>query len=60
MHEIERLLFADVLVQRAAKVVGDVIFTVGERARAAELSDSLEKLKKLKIRFTEAMQGEDD
>ena len=31
-----------------------------ERARAAELSDSLEKLKKLKIRFTEAMQGEDD
>ena len=36
VHEIERLLFADVLVQRAAKVVGDVIFAVGERARAAE------------------------
>ena len=36
VHEVERLLFADLLVQRAAKVVGDVILAVGKRARAAE------------------------
>lgn len=36
VHEIERLLFADVLVQRAAEVVGDVVFAVGKCARAAE------------------------
>ena len=36
VHEVERLLFADVLVQRAAEVVGDVVFAVGKCARAAE------------------------
>ena len=36
VHEIERLLFANVLVQRAAEVVGDVVFAVGKCARAAE------------------------
>ena len=36
VHEVERLLLADVFVQRAAKVVGDVIFSVGKSACSAE------------------------
>ena len=36
MHQVERLLFADVFVQRAAERVGDIIFAIGKRARAAE------------------------
>ena len=35
-HELQRLLLADMLVERAAEVVGDVILAVGKRARAAE------------------------
>ena len=36
VHQLERLLLADVLVERAAEVVRDVVLPVGERARAAE------------------------
>ena len=35
-HQLHGLLLADVLVQRAAELVGQVVFAVGERARAAE------------------------
>ena len=35
-HQLQGVLFTDVLVQAAAEVVGDVIFSVGKRARAAE------------------------
>ena len=36
LHQLKRLVLADVLVQRAAEIVGDVVFAVGERACAAE------------------------
>ena len=36
VHQLERLLLADVLIERAAEVVGEVVFAVGEGARAAE------------------------
>ena len=36
VHQLQRLLLADVLVERAAEVVRDVVLPVGERARAAE------------------------
>ena len=36
VHQLHGLLLADVLVQCAAELVGQVIFAVGERARAAE------------------------
>ena len=36
VHQLERLLLADVLVERAAEVIRDVVLPVGERARAAE------------------------
>ena len=35
-HQLQRLCLSNVLVQRAAEVVGDVVLAVGERARAAE------------------------
>ena len=35
-HELGRGLFADVLIECAAKVVGDVVLAVGKRACAAE------------------------
>ena len=36
VHQIHSLLLADVLVQRAAKVIGDVVLAIGECAGAAE------------------------
>ena len=36
VHQIERLLLADVLIERAAEIVGDVVLAVGKCARAAE------------------------
>ena len=30
MHQIQGLFFADILVQGAAKVIGDIIFSIGE------------------------------
>ena len=36
VHQLQRLLFADMFVQRAAEVVGDIVFTVRKRACAAE------------------------
>ena len=35
-HEVDRFLLADMLIERAAELVGDVVLTVGESARAAE------------------------
>ena len=35
-HEVDGLLLADMLIERAAELVGDVVLAVGERARAAE------------------------
>ena len=36
VHQLQRLVPADVLVERAAEVIRDVVFAVGERTRAAE------------------------
>ena len=36
VHQLQRLLFADIFIQRAAEIVGDVIFTVRKRAGAAK------------------------
>ena len=36
LHQLQRLLFADVLVEGAAELIGDVILSVGEGAGAAE------------------------
>ena len=36
VHQIQSMLLADVFVQRAAEVVGDVVLAVGKGARAAE------------------------
>ena len=36
VHQLQRLLLADVFVKRTAKVVGNIIFSVGESARTAE------------------------
>ena len=35
-HKLSRCFFADVLIQSTAKIVGNVVFTIGERARSAE------------------------
>ena len=35
-HQLQRLLFADVLIQRAAKVIGDIVLAIGESTRPAE------------------------
>ena len=36
VHQVHRLLLADVLIQGAAKVVGDVVLAIGEGACAAK------------------------
>ena len=36
LHQVDGLLLADMLIERAAKLVGDVVLAVGKRARAAE------------------------
>jgi hypothetical protein len=36
MHKIQRALFADVFVKSAAKVIGNIIFSVGKSSRASE------------------------
>ena len=36
IHQLQRLLFADVLIERAAEVISDVVLAVGERTCAAE------------------------
>ena len=35
-HQLKRLILTDVLIQRSAEGVGDVVLAVGKRARAAE------------------------
>ena len=36
VHQLQRLLFADIFIQRAAEIVGDVIFAVRKRTGAAK------------------------
>jgi hypothetical protein len=36
MHQLKRLLFADIFVKRTAEVVGNIVFTVGKGSRAAK------------------------
>ena len=36
LHQLNGLLAADMLVERAAKIIGDVVFSVGKSTRAAE------------------------
>ena len=36
VHQLQRLLFADVLVERTAEIVGDVVFSVGKGSGSAE------------------------
>ena len=36
LHQVDGFLLADILEQRAAELVRDVVLTIGERARAAE------------------------
>lgn len=36
LHQLQRLLFADVLVEGAAELIGDVILSVGKGTGAAE------------------------
>ena len=35
-HKLSSCLFANVFVQSAAKIIGNVVFTIGECARSAE------------------------
>jgi GMP synthase PP-ATPase subunit len=35
-HKIKRLIFADIFIQGTAKIIGDIIFSVGKRTRAAK------------------------
>ena len=36
VHQIERLLLADVLIERAAEIVGDIVFSIGKCTGTAE------------------------